>query len=353
MSALGVVKAGLVGVTGYTGMELARILASHPALRLAAVTSRSEAGKALAEFYPFLRALPEGELRISAFDPDALARAASLVFLAVPSGAAMNMAAPLLERGLKVVDLSADFRLRDPKSYAEWYQLEHSQTAWLEQAVYGLPELYAADIARASLVANPGCYPTSVILGLYPGLKGRLLEPHGLIIDAKSGVSGAGRKNEIAYLFCEAHDNFRPYGLPRHRHIPEMEQELSLLAGEDLVISFAPHLLPVNRGILSSIYARLRPGVSLEELRAAYAQSYAGAPFVRLLPPGLLPDLRSVRGSMFCDIALVHDPRSGRLSIISAIDNICRGASGQAAANANLMLGLPLETGLPRAPFAP
>jgi N-acetyl-gamma-glutamyl-phosphate reductase len=347
------VNAGLVGVTGYTGMELARILAVHPRIRLKAVTSRQEEGRFLADLYPFLRESEAGRLVVSGFDPDALAAACSLVFLAVPGGAAMEMAAPLRERGLKVVDLSADFRLRDPGVYEEWYKLRHSQPGLLREAVYGLPELYAEQIRLSSLVANPGCYPTACILGLYPALKHGLIQKTGIVIDAKSGVTGAGRKSELPYLFSEVYDNFRPYALPRHRHIPEMEQELSAVAGSGITLSFNPHLLPLNRGILASIYTRPLSGVSPEALRELYAENYAGHEFVRVLPEGALPDLRSVRGSMFCDLALVPDARTGVCIIISAIDNICRGASGQAVANANLMSGLPLGCGLNLVPLAP
>jgi N-acetyl-gamma-glutamyl-phosphate reductase len=347
------IPAGLVGVTGYTGMELARILAVHPRIRLKAVTSRQEAGRPLEDLYPFLRGLEIGRLVVSAFDPDALAAACSLVFLAVPGGAAMEMAAPLRKRGLKVVDLSADFRLRDPALYPEWYKLEHSQPELLREAVYGLPELYAEQIRRSCLVANPGCYPTACILGLYPALKHGLIQSAGIVIDAKSGVTGAGRKNELPYLFSEAYDNFRPYALPRHRHTPEMEQELSLIAGSGITLSFNPHLLPLNRGILASIYTRPLSGVSPETLRELYAETYSGHEFVRVLPEGALPDLRNVRGSMFCDLALVPDERTGLCVIISAIDNICRGASGQAVANANLMSGLPPGCGLNLVPSAP
>jgi N-acetyl-gamma-glutamyl-phosphate reductase len=348
-----VIRAGLVGVTGYTGMELARILAAHPRIRIAAVTSRSEAGRTLGEIYPFVRGFACAELRISAFDPEALAGDCDVVFLAVPHGTAMEQAAPLRLRGVKVVDLSADFRLRDPALYQEWYKLEHRQPACLAEAVYGLPEFYAGEIAAAGLVANPGCYPTSVILALGPLLKQGIAASDGLIIDAKSGASGAGRKASQAHLFSEVGDNFRPYSVPGHRHTPEMEQELSRLAGQGVTLSFTPHLLPINRGILSSIYARPRTGAGVDELRAAYAVAYAGQPFVRLLPEGVLPELRNVRGSMFCDIGLVMDRRTGYLIIFSAIDNLCRGASGQAVANANLMCGLPLQCGLECAPLAP
>ncbi|MCL1915347.1 MAG: N-acetyl-gamma-glutamyl-phosphate reductase [Desulfovibrionaceae bacterium] len=348
-----IIRAGLVGVTGYTGMELARILAAHPVIRLTAVTSREEAGRALEDIYPFLRGFACGKLCLIAPDPEALAKSCDLAFLAVPHGAAMELAATLRALGVKVVDLSADFRLREAGIYREWYGQEHTQPARLKEAVYGLPELYAGEIAGAGLVANPGCYPTSVILALYPLLRQGLVETGSVIIDAKSGVSGAGRKASQAHLFSEVGESFRPYSVPRHRHTPEIEQELSLVAGREVLVTFTPHLLPVNRGILSSIYLRPTAGAEEESLRAAFAGAYAGSRFVRLLPPGSLPELRYVRGSMYCDIGLVMDKRSGRLMVFSAIDNLCRGASGQAVANANLMSGLPLECGLEAAPLAP
>ncbi|MDR1359452.1 MAG: N-acetyl-gamma-glutamyl-phosphate reductase [Deltaproteobacteria bacterium] len=349
-----VVRVGLVGVTGYTGMELIRLLVSHPFFRLAVVTSRQEAGQPLAAVYPFLQGFPAGELIVAPPDPAALAAACDLVFLAVPHGTAMGLAAELLAAGRKVVDLSADFRLRDSNVYEKWYGIAHAQAEALQEAVYGLPELYARKIAGARLVANPGCYPTASVLGLYPALAHGLIIPEEIIIDAKSGASGAGRGLAAASLFCEVQDNFRAYNLGAHRHTPEIEQELSVVAGRPLVVSFASHLLPVNRGILATIYTRPKdPGLSMQRIREAYASAYADHPFIRLLPAGRLPEIRSVRGTFFCDLALVQDSRAGRLIIVSAIDNLCRGASGQAVANANLMCGLPLGTGLAQAALVP
>jgi len=352
-----IIRAGLVGVTGYTGMELVRLIEGHPCMRLTRVTSRQEAGRPLVSVYPFLHNLESGQLTISEPDPDDLAANCDVVFLAIPHGAAMTLGAALVRKGLKVVDLSADFRIRDKATYEQWYKVEHTEPEVLAQAVYGLPELYADRIAKASLAANPGCYPTAAILALYPALKHDLIDSADIVIDAKSGVSGAGRSPSLGTLFCEVSDSFRAYNLGKHRHTPEIEQELSVIAGEGVTLSFNPHLLPVNRGILSTIYTRLAPGISLptalEIARDAYAQTYAGSSFVRLLPDGDLPELRFVRGTMFCDIALVIDPRTNRLIILSAIDNLCRGASGQAVANANLMCGLPLETGLRLAPLVP
>ncbi|GFK93988.1 N-acetyl-gamma-glutamyl-phosphate reductase [Fundidesulfovibrio magnetotacticus] len=347
------IPVGLVGVTGYTGMELARLLAFHPRLDLVRATSRTDKGKPLQEIYPFVRSTKLDGLVLTEPDPQDLARACELVFLAVPHGAAMDTAAELLAQGLKVVDLSADFRLRDPGVYAQWYGLEHRHPGLIGDAVYGLPERYAPDIAKARLIANPGCYPTSVILGLWPALEAGIVEPAGIVCDSKSGTSGAGRKAGVATLFCEIHDTFRAYGLGTHRHTPEIEQELGFLAGQDMTVSFNPHILPIDRGIHSTIYTRLKGAITQEGAAKLYAEHYAGHPWVRVLPPGKLPETRHVRGTMYCDIGVVVDPRTGRLIVCSVIDNLCRGASGQALACANLMLGLDVDEGLRLAPLMP
>ena len=347
------IRAGLVGITGYTGMELARLLATHPCMRLNMACSRAEAGRRLGEFYPFLEHLSGAEVVITEYEPRRMARECNVVFLAVPHGKAMEMAADLVNEGTKVVDLSADFRLRDVDVYEQWY-VPHTRREYLPQAVYGLPELYAAEAAKTYLVANPGCYPTSAILGLYAAFKNDFIEADDIVIDAKSGTTGAGRKGVVPSLFCEVSDTFRAYGLGKHRHTPEIEQEVSLLAGKPVTLSFNPHLVPMNRGILSTIYTKLKqPGTTLDEVHAAYVRTWAGSRWVRILPKGSLPETRNVRGTMFCDIGLVVDPRTSRLIIVSAIDNLCRGASGQAIANANLMCGLPVETGLQLAPLMP
>ena len=347
------IRAGLVGVTGYTGMELTRLLENHPVITLTHVTSRAEAGKRLDEVYPFLQGLRTGGLIISAPDPELLAKECDMVFLAVPHGAAMEMAAALRAKDLKVVDLSADYRLRDTAVFAQWYKGEHNQPKVLAETVYGLPELYAEAIAKTKMIANPGCYPSSAILALAPALRAKIIDPDDIVIDAKSGTSGAGRGASVGSLYCEVADTFRAYNLAKHRHTPEIEQELSLLAGRPLVVSFNTHLLPVNRGILSTIYTKPLKPLTVEEVHALYVKAYEPHTFVRVLPLGQLPELRNVRGTMFCDIALVYDPRTKRLIIVSVIDNLCRGASGQAIANANLMCGLPLESGLHLAPMVP
>lgn len=347
------IPVGVVGVTGYTGMELLRLLTGHPQFELTLATSRKEAGQKLGALFPNLQGHPLAELVVTEPDPDQIAVSCRLAFLAVPHGTAMETAAALIKRGLKVVDLSADFRLKDPTVYAAWYGQPHTQSAILPEAVYGLIELNTQAIKSARLVANPGCYPTSIILGLYPALTHGLIEPDHIVADSKSGASGAGRGAKVGMLFCEVHDSFKAYNLGKHRHTPEIEQEISLAAGKEVVLSFNPHLLPVDRGILSTIYSRLKTDRDIDQIHALYKAFYADHPWVRVLPLGTLPETRWVRGTMFCDIGLVKDPRTKRLIMVTAIDNLCRGASGQALANANLMSGLSVNSGLGIAPLIP
>lgn len=346
------IRTGLVGVTGYTGMELARLLAGHDGFELVRATSRSDAGRRLYDIWPALRGFAVGDVTLTEPDADDLAAACDLVFLAVPHGTAMTMARALRDRNVKVVDLSADFRLRDPEIYEDWYQ-EHTQRELLQEAVFGLPELYEDAVRRAGLVANPGCYPTGTILGLTPALRTGMIDTDGIVIDAKSGTSGAGRSAKVGSLYCEVADSFKAYGLASHRHTPEIEQELSVAAGRDVRVSFNPHLVPMNRGILCTVYTRLAGDEmpTAEDCVRLWRDFYAGKPWVRILDAGRLPETRHVRGTMFCDIGLVCDPRTRRLIIVTAIDNLCRGASGQALANANIMSGFPLAKGLGGAPL--
>lgn len=345
------IKVAIVGASGYTGVELARILCNHPQVELTAVTSRQYAGTPLAEVFPNLRA--KVSLICENLTTAEICERAELVFAAVPHKTAMDLVPQLLAAGKKVVDLSADFRLRDVAVYEQWYQA-HSSAEYLAEAVYGLPELYRDRIQTARLVANPGCYPTSIILGLAPLLRAGAIEPHTIIADSKSGTSGAGRAAAVGTLFCEVTDGFRPYKVGgSHRHIPEIEQELSLLAGEELRVSFTPHLLPVSRGILSTVYATLRPGFETAGIAALYQKMYEREPFVRVLPTGSLPATQYVRGSNFCDIGFAIDARTGRIIVATAIDNIVKGAAGQAVQNMNLLCGFPETTGLEGAPFFP
>ncbi|WP_446010400.1 N-acetyl-gamma-glutamyl-phosphate reductase [Candidatus Electrothrix sp.] len=347
-------KVGIIGASGYTGVELARILSTHPEVELTVATSRQYAGKPLSEVFPNLR--KRVDLVCQNLGPEELVDRADFFFAAVPHKTAMDLVPILLKAGKKVVDLSADFRIRDPAVYEEWYQ-PHSSAEFIEEAVYGLPELYRDQVKGARLTANPGCYPTSITLGLAPLLREGLIDPAGLIIDSKSGTSGAGRSAAVGTLFCEVTDGFRAYKVGGdHRHIPEIEQELSVLAGMPVTISFTPHLLPISRGILSTMYAPLNNEISTTteaEIQELYEQTYADEPFVRVCPAGSFPVTQHVRGSNCCDIGIKVDARTNRIIVMSAIDNIVKGASGQAVQNMNLMNGFKETCGLMGAPFFP
>lgn len=344
-------RIAIVGASGYTGVELARILCNHPHVQLTAVTSRQYAGMPLAEVFPNLRS--KVSLICENLSTQEICDRADLIFTAVPHKTAMDLVPQLLGAGKKVIDLSADFRLRDVAVYEKWYQA-HSSAEYLHEAVYGLPEIYREAIGGARLVANPGCYPTSIILGLAPLLQADAIDVHTIIADSKSGTSGAGRGAAVGTLFCEVTDGFKPYKVGgTHRHIPEIEQELSVLAGEDLRISFTPHLLPISRGILSTVYASLRSGFDADGIQSLYENHYKNEQFVRVLPPGSLPATQYVRGSNFCDIGCTVDSRTGRIIVTSAIDNIVKGAAGQAVQNMNIVCGFPEAAGLEGAPFFP
>ncbi len=348
-------KVAIVGASGYSGEELVRLMLSHPYAELAAVTSRQYAGQTLGQIFPKFANHPKAStLRFSEPKAELLARAARIVFLALPHGVAAEFAAPLLQLGCQVIDLSADFRVKSPAVYKEFYAHDHPAPDLLPQAVYGLPEIYREQIKNASLVASPGCYPTSVLLPLIPLLKAGLIKPAGIIADSLSGVSGAGRKAELDYLFVECNESVRPYGLPKHRHLSEIEQELSLAAGETVTIQFTPHLIPVNRGILTTLY--LAPAEHFgdakemaelgEKITATYRKAYGNEPFVRLLDGKALPDTKNVVGTNVIEIAWRLDPRTGRLIVMSAEDNLTKGASGQAVQSLNLMCGYPETAGL-------
>jgi len=337
-------KAAIVGASGYTGVELLRILHSHPEVAVTCVTSEQSAGKPISDVFPTLRG--RCDIVLENLEPVGIAEKVDIVFTALPHKAAMEVVPTFLKMEKNVVDLSADYRLRDAAVYEQWYD-KHLNPEFLQEAVYGLPELRRAQIAEASLVANPGCYPTSVILGLAPLLKNKVIDPKSIIVDAKSGVSGAGRGAKVDGLYCEVNEGFRAYGVGGvHRHIPEIEQELSLLAGSPLAISFTPHLVPMDRGILSTIYSAPLGKVTAADLVTLYDAFYDGEPFVRVLPEGTFPSTAHVRGSNFCDIGIAVDQRTGRVIVVSAIDNLVKGASGQAVQNMNLMCGLPETLGL-------
>ncbi len=342
---------GIIGASGYTGVELARLLAGHPEIHLTVATSRKYAGKQLAEVFPNLR--KRVHILCENLTVDELIDRADFFFTAVPHKTAMDIVPGLLAAGKKVVDLSADYRIHDSAVYEAWYQ-EHSSPQFLAEAAYGLPELYRDRIKTARLTANPGCYPTSAILALAPLLRKGLIDPSTLIIDSKSGTSGAGRAANVGSLFCEVTDGFKPYKVGgAHRHIPEIEQELTAAAGTPVTVTFTPHLLPISRGILSTIYASLTSEGNSTDVQALYEDTYGDEPFVRVLPAGIPPATQYVRGSNCCDISLQKDMRTGRLIVMSAIDNIVKGASGQAVQNMNLMNGFPETTGLMGAPLFP
>lgn len=337
-------KVAIVGASGYTGVELIRILHAHPEAAVTCVTSEQSAGKKISAVFPSLRG--RCDLELVNLEPVSIAHKADFIFTALPHKAAMEVVPTFLEMGKSVVDLSADYRLKNPADYAAWYE-PHMNPEYLATAVYGLPEVRRDEVAEAGLIANPGCYPTSIILGLAPALKRGLVEVSSIIADSKSGVSGAGRSAKVDNLFCEVNDGFKAYGVGGvHRHIPEIEQELSLLAGERLKISFTPHLIPMDRGIVSTIYAEPKTPISAAELHRVYADFYAGEPFVRVLACGEFPSTSHVRGSNFCDLGVTVDNRTGRIVIVSAIDNLVKGASGQAVQNMNLMNGFPETMGL-------
>jgi N-acetyl-gamma-glutamyl-phosphate reductase len=345
-----VIKICIYGGSGYTGQELLRLLLNHPEAKVVSITSRRFAGVPVSEVYPVFAG--RTDLVYTDDNPEALSDIADLVFLALPHGVSMEIAPIFLEAGKKVIDLSADFRIRDVSVYEFWYR-KHTAAPLIKEAVYGLPELYRDDIRGARLLANPGCYPTSVILGLAPALRLRLIDPSSVIADSKSGVSGSGREPQIASLFCEVAEGFKAYKVGGHRHTPEMEQELGILAGRQMTISFTPHLLPVKRGILSTLYGNLTKDVSTEEVLELYRKFYEKEPFIRVYRAGQFPNISSIAGSNFCDIGVTVDKRTGRLVAVSAIDNLVKGASGQAIQNMNLMYNLPEETGLPQTGLYP
>ena len=334
------IKASIVGATGYTGVELLRLLSGHPEVEVIAVSSDSEAGKSVAEVHPHLRTwvdlvyVPHQQL---------YEQECSVVFFATPSGTAMRQAPKLLEQGCRMVDLGADFRLRDPRVWESCYQMRHACPELLEEAVYGLPELNRKAVQQARLVANPGCYPTAVILGLLPLLEAGAVDLEHLVADAKSGISGAGRRASTPLLMSEALENFRAYGVHGHRHTPEITQALAQVVGKPVALAFTPHVAPMIRGILATIYAWTE--LSAQALQELFERRYGAEPFVEVDALGGLPQTKTVRGSNFCRIAL-HPGQGMPLVIISVIDNLIKGAAGQAVQNMNLMFGFPEQTGL-------
>lgn len=342
-------RIGILGASGYTGAELLRLLSRHPAAELRVLTAERQAGKPVAEVFPHLAILGLPDLvKIQDVDWAEL----DFVFCALPHGTTQEIVSQL-PHTLKVVDLSADFRLGDVEAYAQWYGHPHRAPELQQEAVYGLTEFDREGVRRARLVANPGCYPTAAQLPLIPLLLDGLIEPEDIIIDAKSGVSGAGREAKQANLFAEVAEGIHAYGVGGHRHAPEIEQGLSLAAGREVVVNFTPHLMPMNRGILATIHVRLAAGVSADDLRARLAERFANEPFVHVVPAGVMPATRHVRGSNHCLIGVFPDRVRGRAILVSVIDNLVKGASGQAVQNFNLMAGLIETLGLEQAPLFP
>jgi N-acetyl-gamma-glutamyl-phosphate reductase len=341
------VKVGIVGGTGYTGVELLRLLIQHPDVELVAITSRKETGMLVADLFPSLR----GRVALAFSDPvDAPLARCDVVFFATPNGVAMGEARALVEAGVRIVDVSADFRIRDVGEWEKWYRMKHAAPELVAEAVYGLPEVNRASIRKARIVANPGCYPTAVQLGFLPLVEASLVDVDHLIADAKSGVSGAGRKAEAHLLFSEASDNFAAYGVPGHRHWPEIRQGLAQVAGKSVGLTFVPHLTPMIRGIHATLYARITREA---DFQALYETRYRTEPFVDVLPPGRHPDTRSVRAANLCRIA-VHRPHDNdMLVVLAVIDNLVKGAAGQAVQNMNLMFDIDEKTGLQQLPVVP
>jgi N-acetyl-gamma-glutamyl-phosphate reductase len=341
------IKVGVVGGTGYTGVELLRLLAQHPEVELAAITSRGEAGLPVAEMFPSLR----GRVGLRFTDPkDSDLQSCDVVFFATPNGVAMQQTPALLAAGVRVIDLAADYRIRDVAEWEKWYKMTHGSPDLVAEAVYGLPEVNREAIRGARLVANPGCYPTAVQLGLLPLVEAGIVDLDHLIADAKSGVSGAGRKAEVSSLFSEASDNFKAYGVPGHRHLPEIRQGLARAAGRAVGLTFVPHLTPLIRGIHATLYGRIAKET---DFQALYEARYRDEPFVDVMPYGSHPDTRSVRAANLCRIAL-HRPQGGdTLVVLSVIDNLVKGAAGQAVQNMNIMLGVDERAGLDQIPVLP
>lgn len=337
-------RVAICGGSGYTGGELIRLLLKHPYVKITAVTSEKSAGKTVAELFPHLT--NTSNLTYEPLNKEKLFAKADIFFMALPHAESQEAVDFFVNHKKKVIDLSADYRLKSPQIYEKWYNTPHKFHGTLKKAVYGLPELYRKRIAKASVVANPGCYPTGAILGLYPALKARLTYNNSLIIDATSGTTGAGRKADMAFSFCEVNEGFKAYAIATHRHTPEIEQELSFITKNAIKVDFTPHLGTYDRGILSTIYAKPKKDINTKKILEIYKKVYADEPFIRVLPEGKFPNVKNVRGTNLCDIGLTVNKRTGTLIIVTAIDNLMKGASGQAVHNMNIMMGFPEKTGL-------
>lgn len=345
------IKAGIIGATGYAGQELVRLLYQHPQAEVVWYGSRSYIDKKYSDVYRNLFQLVDD--RCLDDNMEELSRQADVIFAATPQGLCASLINEQVLSNTKIIDLSADFRLKDVEVYEKWYGMEHKSPEYIKEAVYGLCEINREDIRNARLVANPGCYTTCSILTLYPLVKEGLIDPDTIIVDAKSGTSGAGRGAKTPNLFCEVNENMKAYGVATHRHTPEIEEQLGYAAGKEILINFTPHLVPMNRGILVTAYANLRDGVTANEVQAAYEHSYQEEYFIRLLGKGACPETRFVEGSNFVDIGYQIDERTGRIIAMGAIDNLVKGAAGQAVQNMNLLFGLPENLGLELVPVFP
>jgi N-acetyl-gamma-glutamyl-phosphate reductase len=339
-----VIRVFICGGSGYTGGELLHILLKHPNVVVSGVTSEKSAGRSVVELFPNL--YPYSKLIYEPLQVHNILDKAEVFFMALPHAKSQEAVHFLFSHGKKVIDLSTDYRLRDVEIYEEWYKVPHRFEATIEKAVYGLPEIYRRQVKKANLVANPGCYPTGTILGLYPALKHKLINIDSVVIDATSGISGAGRTSNIKFSYCEVNEGFQAYAVATHRHIPEIEQELSAIAKKDIKVNFTPHLGPFDRGILTTIYARLEKNISTEKALDIYSKVYAKEPFTRVLDKGIFPDVKNVRSTNLCKIGLIVNVRTKTLIIVTAIDNLTKGASGQAVHNMNIMMGFDEITAL-------
>ena len=345
------IKVGIIGATGYAGGELVRLLMGHKDAKIVWYGSRSYIDKKYADVYQNMFQIVDA--KCLDYNMEELAEQADVIFTATPQGFCASVINEEILSKTKIVDLSADFRIKDVATYEKWYGIEHKSPALIKEAVYGLCEINREDIKKARLIANPGCYTTCSILTMYPLVKEGLVDPDSIIIDAKSGTSGAGRGAKVPNLFCEVNESIKAYGVTNHRHTPEIEEQLGYAAGKEIRINFTPHLVPMNRGILATAYAGLRPGVTQEQVRSAYEKHYAGEYFIRLLEQGVYPETRWVEGSNFVDIGYKIDERTHRFVAMGAIDNLVKGAAGQAVQNMNLLFGLPENTGLQLVPMFP
>jgi N-acetyl-gamma-glutamyl-phosphate reductase len=345
------IKVGIIGSTGYAGNELVRLLCRHKEAEIVWLGSRSQMGERYAKTYRNVDQIVDGICLDDSIE--ALAEAADVIFMATPQGYCASVVTEEILSKTKIIDLSADFRLKDVATYEEWYKIKHKSPQFLEEAVYGLCEINRSRVRTARLAANPGCYPTCTFLSLYPMVKEGMIDPDTIVVDAKSGVSGAGRGAKVDNLFCEVNENIKAYGVGVHRHTPEIEEQLGIQAGKPIVISFTPHLVPMNRGILVTAYASLVKKVTEEEVRAVYEAYYKNEAFIRMLEAGICPETRWVEGSNYVDINVKLDSRTNRLVMMGAMDNLVKGAAGQAVQNMNLMFGLPEGEGLAQVPMFP